>query len=122
MPMIVLAVRIEVELIFKRTYKVFFSKPQHDKIATKLINDVITKLIDPNIYYSRFSFFESGREAINIKYEVSHTIFKFYIYLYRDQNASITVKISSSPEVLWFNSLFLTQVKAKSEPYLVLES
>ena len=37
----------------------------------KLINDVITQLIDPNIYYSRFSFFESGREAINIKYEKS---------------------------------------------------
>ena len=28
-------------------------------------------MIDPNIYYSRFSFFESGREAINIKYEKS---------------------------------------------------
>jgi len=33
----------------------------------KLINDLITQLIDPNLYYSRFSFFESGREAINIK-------------------------------------------------------
>ena len=37
----------------------------------KLMNDVITLLIDPNLYYSRFSFFESGREAINIKYDVS---------------------------------------------------
>lgn len=37
----------------------------------KLINEVITKLIDPNIYYSRMSFFESGREAISIKYEKS---------------------------------------------------
>ena len=37
----------------------------------KLINDVITQLVDPNIYYSRFSFFESGREAINIKYAKS---------------------------------------------------
>jgi len=37
----------------------------------KLINDVITQLVDPNIYFSRFSFFESGREAINIKYEKS---------------------------------------------------
>ena len=34
----------------------------------KLINDLITQLIDPNIFYSRFSFFESGRDAINIKY------------------------------------------------------
>ena len=37
----------------------------------KLVNDVITQLIDPNIYYSRLSFFESGREAIHIKHEVS---------------------------------------------------
>ena len=34
----------------------------------KLIDDVITQIIDPNIFYSRFSFFESGREAINLKY------------------------------------------------------
>ena len=34
----------------------------------KLINDLITQLIDPNIFYSRFSFFESGRDAITIKY------------------------------------------------------
>lgn len=36
----------------------------------KLMNDVITHLLDPNLYYSRFSFLESGKEAINIKYEV----------------------------------------------------
>ena len=33
----------------------------------KLINDVITELIDPNKYYSRFSFLASGREAIRLK-------------------------------------------------------
>lgn len=71
MPMIVLAIRIEVELIFNNTYKVFLAKEQHNKVAQKLINDVITVLIDPNIFYSRLSFFESGREAINIKYERS---------------------------------------------------
>ncbi len=37
----------------------------------KLINDVVTHLLDPNIFFSRFSFFESGREAINIKFDVS---------------------------------------------------
>ena len=71
MPMIVLAVRFEVEHIFKTTYPVFFSKEIHEKIAMKYINDVITYLIDPNIYYSRLSFFESGRQAIDIKYNVS---------------------------------------------------
>ena len=35
----------------------------------KLINDVITQLVDPNLYYSRLSFFESGREAINLKFD-----------------------------------------------------
>ena len=35
------------------------------------MNDVITRVLDPNIYYSRMSFFESGREAINIKHEKS---------------------------------------------------
>lgn len=36
----------------------------------KLINDCITHMIDPNLYFSRFSFLESGMEAINIKQEV----------------------------------------------------
>jgi hypothetical protein len=71
MPMILLALRIEVEIIFKNSYKVFFSKQSHEQIAMKLINDVITQLIDPNVYYSRLSFFESGKDAINIKYEKS---------------------------------------------------
>ena len=79
MPMIVLAVRIEVEIIFKNNYRIFFSKKVHDQIAMKLINDVITEIIDPNIYYSRFSFFESGREAINIKYEVSFICFLYFL-------------------------------------------
>lgn len=69
MPMMVLAIRIQIEQIFKNAYPNFFSIEIHEKIAMKLINDLITKLIDPNIYYSRFSFFESGRDAIAIKYE-----------------------------------------------------
>ena len=71
MPMIVLAIRMELELIFKNSYKVFFSHPIHEAIAMKLINDVITELIDPNLYYSQFSFFGSGREAINMKQQLA---------------------------------------------------
>ena len=67
--MIVLATRILVHRIFKENYPAFFSQPTHEKIAFKLINDVITQLIDSNLHYSRFSFFESGRVAINIKHE-----------------------------------------------------
>lgn len=77
MPMIMLAIRFEVENIFKSTYQIFFSKEIHEKIAMKYINDVITYLIDPNIYYSRLSFFESGRQAIDIKYNVSVDLFYF---------------------------------------------
>lgn len=40
----------------------------------KLINDVITYLLDPNLYYSRFSFLESGKEAINLKFEVIYLL------------------------------------------------
>ena len=65
------AIRMEVEVIFKNSYPEFFSDDTQEKIAMKLINDLITQLIDPNIFYSRFSFFESGRDAINIKYSVS---------------------------------------------------
>lgn len=48
----------------------------------KLINDVITHILDPNLYYSRFSFLESGMEAINIKYEV---ILWIYLLINRKQ-------------------------------------
>ena len=69
--MIILAVRVEMDLIFKNSYPVFFSEPPHEAIASKLINDVITKLLDPNLYLSRFSFLESDSEAINLKCRVA---------------------------------------------------
>jgi hypothetical protein len=73
MPMLVLAIRMEIELIFKNSYPQFFRDPVHEQIAMKQINDLITQLIDPNLFYSRFSFFESGRDAINIKYYKART-------------------------------------------------
>ena len=42
MPMLVLAIRIQVEYIFKNSYPRFFSVPIHEQIAMKLINDLIT--------------------------------------------------------------------------------
>ena len=63
MPMIVLAIRIEIEVIFKNSFPEFFSKEVQEKVAIKLINDLITELLDPNLYISRFSFYESGRDA-----------------------------------------------------------
>lgn len=42
MPMIVLAIRMETEVIFKNAYPEFFSNDTQEKIAMKLINDLIT--------------------------------------------------------------------------------
>ena len=70
-PMLILALRLEIEVIFKNQYPKFFAEEHHEKNAMKLINDLITQLLDPNLLFSRFSFFESGRDAINIKYHRS---------------------------------------------------
>ena len=40
----------------------------NEEKAMRLVNGVITELLDPKIYYSRFSFLESGKEAIDKKY------------------------------------------------------
>ena len=77
MPMIVLAIRIEIELIFKNSYPQFFSKEVQEKVAIKLINDLITELLDPNLYISRFSFYESGRDAHHVS-GGSSAMSKFY--------------------------------------------
>lgn len=36
----------------------------------RLINGAITEILDPNIYFSRFSFLESGKEAIDLKFKL----------------------------------------------------
>lgn len=86
----------------------------------KLINDVITHLLDPNIYYSRFSFLESGIEAINIKYEV--IILNLNIYRKVKHQLFLRLGISSIREVLWLHNLFLILPKVKSEPCLEQEN
>ncbi len=40
----------------------------NEEKAMRLVNGVITELLDPKIYYSRFSFLESGKEAIDKKF------------------------------------------------------
>ena len=39
-------------------------------MSMRLLNGAITEMIDPKLYYSRFSFFESGKEAIDIKFNL----------------------------------------------------
>lgn len=43
----------------------------NEEKAMRLVNGVITELLDPKIYYSRFSFLESGKEAIDKKYIIN---------------------------------------------------
>ena len=99
--MLVLAMRVETEIIFKMNYRVFLgnkgsttnvprantnaedgSSPgnggkgknyysadilQNQERILRLINGIITEIFDPNIFYSRLSFLESGKDAIDIK-------------------------------------------------------
>mmetsp|Transcript_19525 Transcript_19525/g.24139 ORF Transcript_19525/g.24139 Transcript_19525/m.24139 type:complete len:247 (+) Transcript_19525:960-1700(+) len=68
MPMILLAIRVEMEVILKVNYPQFMEVKANEEKAMRLVNGVITELLDPKIYYSRFSFLESGKEAIDKKY------------------------------------------------------
>jgi len=72
MPMILLAIRVEMEVILKVNYPHFMEEKQNEEVAMRLVNGVITELLDPKIYYSRFSFLESGKEAIDIKYLIAN--------------------------------------------------
>lgn len=67
MPLLLLTARLEVESIYKNTYPAIFSEPETEDSAMMLINCLITEVIDPKLYYSRFSFLESGKEAVDIK-------------------------------------------------------
>ena len=71
MPMIVLSVRIQIENIFKQNYPKFFANEENENLAMRYINGAMTEVIDPKIYYSRFSFLESGKDAIDLKYQRS---------------------------------------------------
>jgi hypothetical protein len=86
MPLILMTVRFEVEMIFRVNYIKFFKnignsgRPKLDNLeeeesvvtkkALRLMQGFITEILDPNLYYSRISFLESGKEAIDIKYEL----------------------------------------------------
>ena len=67
MPMVLLAIRHEVESIFRDAYPLFFKYPDQETSLLRCLNGVITYILDPNLYYSRFSFLESDRHAIRLK-------------------------------------------------------
>lgn len=91
-PFLILIIRFQVELVFRYNYRKFFENkgpeigsndhsgmgfkksdrldPDHVHNAIKKMNGIITEVLDPNLYYSRISFLESGKEAIDLKYEI----------------------------------------------------
>lgn len=68
--MILLTVRIGLENILKNNYPKFMEDEEMASITLRLINGAITEVLDPKIYYSRFSFLESGKEAIDLKHKL----------------------------------------------------
>lgn len=71
MPLLLLTIRLEIESIFRNTYPQIMGDPETESLAMRLISGCITEVIDPKLYYSRFSFLESGKEAIDIKYQMT---------------------------------------------------
>lgn len=62
----ILIMRMIVENIFLNSYKQFLSVSAQRKIACEKIQHVITKLFDPECFYSRISFLESGIDALSV--------------------------------------------------------
>ena len=65
-PLLILIIRIIGENIFANSYKQFFSIPSQSQIANQRIQNVISRLFDPEGYFSRFSFLESGMDALGL--------------------------------------------------------
>lgn len=73
MPVLILTIRVEIEVIFKMNFRKFFATKsddeelEHQTLCLRLVNGVITEVLDANINYSRLSFLESGKDALDIK-------------------------------------------------------
>ena len=69
--MILLAIRVEMEIMFKDAYPSFMKIIDNENETMRLVNGVITQLLDPNLFYSRFSFLESGKDALDLKMQLN---------------------------------------------------
>ena len=69
--MVLLSIRVEMEVMLKSSYPLFLSHTSNEKETMRLVNGVITALLDPNVFYSRFSFMESGKDALDIKQQLN---------------------------------------------------
>jgi hypothetical protein len=70
MPLIVLKIRMIVEFFLRNEYHMFFEDEKSRDIALEKINLLISNMLDPSGFYSRFVFFESQIEAIKKKHDV----------------------------------------------------
>jgi hypothetical protein len=62
--LLILIIRIISENIFANSFKQFFSIAMQAQAANQRLQCVISKLFDPEGYFSRFSFLESGMDAL----------------------------------------------------------
>ena len=65
MAIAILALRLVVDNIFQNSYKRFFCIPDQAKSAMDKISVVVSKLLDPEGFFGRISFLESGLDAVN---------------------------------------------------------
>lgn len=71
LPMIVLTLKMMTEFILRNNYPALFEMERPCAIALEKLYMLITNMLDPNMLYSRFAFFESEIQAVNKKFSVS---------------------------------------------------
>jgi hypothetical protein len=62
--LLILTIRILVENIFVNHFKQFFAVPAQAVLANQRLQCIVSKLFDPDGYFSRFSFLEAGMDAL----------------------------------------------------------
>jgi hypothetical protein len=67
MPVFILILRVESEAIFIKKFKVLFNDKKSELIAVEKINDLITNIFDPNMFFSNFNYVENDQNLVNNK-------------------------------------------------------
>mmetsp|Transcript_13228 Transcript_13228/g.24779 ORF Transcript_13228/g.24779 Transcript_13228/m.24779 type:complete len:530 (+) Transcript_13228:4028-5617(+) len=65
--LLILVLRIEIDYIFAKSYPEFYSVPMQRQIVEFKLQQVITRLLDPEVFLSRLSFLESSLDALHLK-------------------------------------------------------
>lgn len=76
MPIFIIVMRIEMEAIFHKKFKVFFDNPEIGKKALKRINEIISITFDPNFYYNTFTVLSS--DLTKLKHKISKNLYPRY--------------------------------------------